>query len=276
MILDHLVLVVNELAAAGRHFERLGFKVIPGGEHQGWGTHNALIVLADGSYLELLAATRPRLALFYRLLDQAGALALATRGRSPIHQRFIRHLAAGEGLADFALLSDDLQADLQGIQARGLHLQGPLEGGRLRPDGQQVSWRTAVPDATDLPFLIEDLTPRELRVPSGGGSLHPNGVSSVAALSIACRDLDHSVDRYQRLLGLAAMENETCASATPAGACFRLANTDMVLTPAQVKLAMRKRRAAPLAISLRSSPSSNRLSLRFSPHSGYLLEPLSS
>ena len=53
--LDHLVILVRDLGRAVREYEKLGFTVIPGGEHADGLTHNALICFEDGSYLELVA-----------------------------------------------------------------------------------------------------------------------------------------------------------------------------------------------------------------------------
>src|SRR4029079_11181928 len=68
-------------------------------------------------------------------------------------------------LAAFALASDDLDSDIAAVRARGLEIEGPLEGERLRPDGVRVAWRTAVPVDPRLPFIIQDVTPRAQRIP---------------------------------------------------------------------------------------------------------------
>mmetsp|Transcript_65302 Transcript_65302/g.211514 ORF Transcript_65302/g.211514 Transcript_65302/m.211514 type:complete len:259 (+) Transcript_65302:99-875(+) len=53
---DHLVFVVPELDAGVADFERLtGVRPCMGGRHVGIGTHNALVSLGEGVYLELLA-----------------------------------------------------------------------------------------------------------------------------------------------------------------------------------------------------------------------------
>jgi hypothetical protein len=60
---------------------------------------------------------------------------------------------------------------------------------RSRPDGYRVDWTLSL--ATEAqgmtPFLIEDATPREERVPRL--TEHANGVSGICALTIAVRDL---------------------------------------------------------------------------------------
>jgi catechol 2,3-dioxygenase-like lactoylglutathione lyase family enzyme len=176
--IDHIVILVADLAAASADYAALGFTVTPGGEHTDGATHNALVVFADDTYLELIAFQR----------------------QAPGH-RWWRHSAAGEGLVDYALLPGAIEEDIAGAQARGAAYSGPASGGRLRPDGQQVSWQLGMPPSADLPFLCGDVTPRVLRVPGGAARQHPNGVTGIAGLTIAVDDLEASVARYRALLG---------------------------------------------------------------------------
>lgn len=176
--IDHIVILVDDLAVASSDYEGLGFSVTPGGEHADGATHNSLVGFADGSYLELIAF----------------------KAAAPGH-RWWRHKAAGEGLVDFALHPADTAAAVAAAQARGLALHGPLDGGRERPDGQRLRWQTAVADAPELPFLCGDLTPRELRVPHGPAAVHHNGVSGIFRVTVAVRDLDASAARLGAMLG---------------------------------------------------------------------------
>jgi hypothetical protein len=173
--LDHVVLVARDLNTAIADHRRRGFTVTPGGEHADGMTHNALITFADGSYLELVA---------FRDL-----------GRSLTH-RWWKVAADGGGLADFALLSDDLAADSAALAE--LVKSPPKDGGRIRPDDVKLRWRTAVL-AAPLPFLIEDLTARELRVPGGASAEHANGATGIAAVSIGTVDLADAEWRYAAL-----------------------------------------------------------------------------
>ena len=77
-MLDHVVYIASDLDQAVEDHRRQGFTVTTGGEHAGGVTHNALISLADGSYVELVGFRRP----------------------DPSH-RWWRHAAHG-GFADFA------------------------------------------------------------------------------------------------------------------------------------------------------------------------------
>lgn len=179
--IDHMVILVADLDAAIADYTALGFTVAPGGTHADGATHNALVVFADDSYLELIAFKRD----------------------APGHYWW-RHRVAGEGLVDFALLPTAIADDVAAAQARGLGLQGPNPGGRTRPDGVRVEWQTARPTTPDLPFLCADVTPRELRVPSGDVRAHANGVTGIAGVTVATGDLSASAGRYAALLGAAA------------------------------------------------------------------------
>jgi hypothetical protein len=53
--LDHVVIVVRDLAPAIDGYRRRGFTVTPGGRHADGATENALVPFSDGSYLELVA-----------------------------------------------------------------------------------------------------------------------------------------------------------------------------------------------------------------------------
>ncbi len=60
LALDHLVLAVDDLEqGAARLLAATGLRIVAGGAHAGLGTANALVPLAHGSYLELVAVTDP-------------------------------------------------------------------------------------------------------------------------------------------------------------------------------------------------------------------------
>lgn len=177
--LDHIVIAVRDLEHTIADYQSLGFNVLRGGEHPGRSTHNALVVFADGAYFELIAWRAP----------------------APEERWWQQLQQHGEGLVDFALLPSETGAVVAAAQARGLNYEAPYEGGRLRPDGEQLRWRNARAHSQDLPFLCGDLTPRALRVPEGQARVHPNGVTGVARLEVAVKDLQASLARWRALLG---------------------------------------------------------------------------
>jgi catechol 2,3-dioxygenase-like lactoylglutathione lyase family enzyme len=176
--IDHLVIVVRNLDQAAADYERLGFTVVPGGRHP-VGSHNALISFADSSYLEIIA--------FYRE-------AMAHRWWNP--------LAKGERFVDFCLQTDDLQSDTRKLRAAGVAIKDPVPWSRTRPDGYELKWLLSL--ATDThrgiaPFLIQDITPREERVPAP--PMHKNGVVAIDTVTVAVNDVS-PVDRwYSAVLG---------------------------------------------------------------------------
>ncbi len=198
--LDHIVILVTDLARASADYADLGFTVTPGGAHTSGATHNALVSFADGTYFELIAFT-----------DLA---------KAPSH-RWGARIAQGEGIIDFALLSENLTAEPVVTQPGVLPTHGPVEMGRLRPDGQQIDWRIISLSATQsaLPFVIEDVTPRPLRVPDGAAMHHRLPVTRVAGLTVVVKDLAAATTAYLALLG--QQGEGTRAEIAGAGAGYR-------------------------------------------------------
>jgi hypothetical protein len=207
--LDHIVIAVADLDAAHADFSKLGFTVLRGGEHANGITHNVLVIFEDGAYLELIAWKRP---------DPGN------RWSDVFH-------TAGEGFVDYALLPDDIAAVVANAQARGLDIEDPVFGGRNRPDGERLEWRTARSPGSDVPFLCGDVTPRSLRVQEGAVRRHANGVTGVAELVVAVRDLDASLARNAALLPDATPERrEASVGGSPARTvAFTLGNGSRVI-----------------------------------------------
>jgi catechol 2,3-dioxygenase-like lactoylglutathione lyase family enzyme len=228
--IDHLVILVRDLDATIADYTALGFNVVPGGEHADGNTHNALVAFADGSYLELIAFKR----------------------EAPGH-RWWGH-SAEEGLVDFALLPDAIEADIAAARGRGLAYEGPTPGGRLRPDGQRLEWQIGAPPTPDMPFLCADVTPRELRVPGGDARVHPNGATGISELTIAVRDAPASAARYQALLGIEPVVLDAHTVAFGLGGARITLAAPSSAAPADAALSARLagRGEGPLAFALRA------------------------
>jgi catechol 2,3-dioxygenase-like lactoylglutathione lyase family enzyme len=179
--LDHLVILVRDLELASADYERLGFSVARGGEHADGLTRNALVPFEDGTYLELVSFLDP---------EDPTDNVWGWRGFYP-----------REGLIDYCVASDDLDADAKRLESLGFGVDGPDDGGRRLPDGTSVRWRSARIRQEDriFPFLIEDLTPRELRVPGGPATRHPNGATGVLRLEISAPDAKRAMDSLAAL-----------------------------------------------------------------------------
>lgn len=182
--LDHLVILVRDLDQAVREYEVLGFTVTSGGEHADGLTRNALIPFRDGSYLELVAFLDPE------------------DPRENVWGWRV-FLPSGGGLIDYCAASDDLGDDARALEERGLGVEGPTDGGRRLPDGTEIRWRVARirQDGRLLPFLIEDVTPRSLRVPGGPAAEHPNGATGISRLRLAASDKRAATSSLATLVG---------------------------------------------------------------------------
>lgn len=201
MELDHVVILVEDLDAAQRQWRDAGFDVTPGGVHTDGLTHNALICFADGSYIELLA---------FRT-------AAATAHRWDRFRAF-------PGPIDYAIAVNDLPTFVQQINGHGLDYTEAIEGGRQRPDGVAIRWRTSWPPqgAEGLPFLIEDLTPRELRVPAGEYRSHPNGAQRIAELTVAVNNLERATHDLATLFSSTGTSANEACTFTLDGAVLRI------------------------------------------------------
>lgn len=209
-MIDHIVIVDQNLETMVQQAESIGFTVVPGGEHAGGMTHNALIPFRDGSYIELIAFIEP---------EQRST------------HRWWPRLWKGGGLVDFALLCDDLEAEVEEIRRRGLEVPEAVENGRLRPDGQRLEWRQSFPQTvvgeTGMPFLIEDVTPRSLRVPSSDAEVtHRNGVVGIAGITLLVDDLDSASRSLAAITG-----NDATAIEPPFPGTLRAARTNVGTEP---------------------------------------------
>ena len=112
--LDHLVLSVDGLGAARERLAALGFTVAPQGVHP-FGTINACIYLADGTFVEPLAVG-----------DAAAVEAAAAAGNSfVLGDRHFRATRGGEGLSGAVLTSGDADADHERFARLGI-AGGPM------------------------------------------------------------------------------------------------------------------------------------------------------
>jgi catechol 2,3-dioxygenase-like lactoylglutathione lyase family enzyme len=176
--IDHLVVVVQNLAQASRDYEQLGFTVVPGGQHP-VGSHNALIAFEDGSYIEIIA--------FYR---------------DAVDHRWWDPLQKGERLVDFCFQTDDLRGDTEKLRAAGVAINNPVPWSRKRPDGYELKWLLSLATGSHrgvAPFLIEDVTPRNERIPRQ--SEHSNRIVGIDKVTVAVGELAPIERWYRAVLG---------------------------------------------------------------------------
>src|SRR5437870_2768079 len=114
--IDHFIIGVRNLEKAATQFsQKLGLAASGGGIHPTGGTANRIIVIGD-TYLELIAVRTP----------------------GEAQQSMLDRLAKGEGYLNFALSSNDIEADSKAMLSRGVSIVGPKQGqlrsayGRIR------------------------------------------------------------------------------------------------------------------------------------------------
>ena len=162
--IDHVVIAGSDLTRLVNAFESIGLTPDPGGVHADGQTHNALIGFGDGSYLELIAPV--------------------PGGNAEAHEwgEFMRSNA---GVCAWAIRSDDIDADAAEYRARGIAVSEFIGGGRTRPDGVRLDWIKATLGnetlGAVLPFLIQDVTSRENRVPRTASANGIIGITEVLA-----------------------------------------------------------------------------------------------
>jgi Glyoxalase-like domain len=137
MWIDHVIYGTADLGAAATWFaHEFALPVVPGGRHDGLGTHNRLVLLGDGSFIEVLAVA-----------DREEAM------RSPVGAAVCGAVERGDGLLGWAVAVDDVGA-LASRLGTSLSAVG-RQGMAARLTG--VAEALAEPC---LPFFIERLAPR--------------------------------------------------------------------------------------------------------------------
>lgn len=180
MNIDHVVVLVSDLTQALRRWEQDGFTVTPGGVHADGVTHNALVCFADGSYIELLAFLK----------------------EPPGIHRWAR-LNGFWGPIDYVIATTDASGLARELRAKDLPYGDVVDGGRKRPDGIDLRWRSSFPANPNaaLPFIIEDVTRRQLRVPDGKAALHNNAASGIVQVRVDVPDIEAAAGVYDTLFG---------------------------------------------------------------------------
>src|SRR5690348_5189500 len=136
---DHLIYAAPDLAVAVADLEdRFGVRAQPGGKHIGLGTHNALLALGPGTYLEIIA-------------PDPGQPAPSTPRPFGVDD------ATSGKLAGWAITCDDLDGAVTQTRSHGYDPGEPSAGQRVGPSGTVLRWRgTRVAPAAGglVPFLI--------------------------------------------------------------------------------------------------------------------------
>lgn len=141
-MLDHLVYAAPNLAQAIDDIgARLGVRPSPGGEHVGGLTHNALLSLGEGSYLEIIAPV--------------AGVKETLEGSLPFGLGSLTE----PRLVTWAIAVDDIERRVKAARAAGYDPGNVVSGGRELPEGGRLEWRLALRQQAVgggvVPFLIQ-------------------------------------------------------------------------------------------------------------------------
>ena len=178
LLLDHLVLFVDDLTTAIARFESKGFTVTPGGTNGH--THNALIVFANDTYIELIALRSSRARMIMRALRGLGMLALRRWLKRDLQTRLLDWMSGPQGLIDLCFRGIELTEITNSSPLSGMVLTDPVQFKRHRPDGLVVQWTLRGANKRRQPFFIQDATPIDYRIPAGDVRIHPNGALGIS------------------------------------------------------------------------------------------------
>ena len=183
--LDHVVILVRDLADAEARLGRLGFRPTPRGVHSvHMGTTNTTAVFADGTYLEALGVLRPT--------------------ENNVAMRAV--LAEREGPYGLAFKTEDADAAAAEFAAAGLGPGIALEFARpveLPSGPHEAAFRVARTDPRHTPgawlFVCQHRTPEATW--RADYLEQPNGACGVAEVIGLAADLDRVARAYERIFG---------------------------------------------------------------------------
>ena len=188
--IDHVVLMVHDLAAAAQDWRRLGFTVSPRGTHSAHiGTANHTLMLED-DYIELLGVLEPT--------------ELNAPGRAFLTRR-------GDGLERVAFATRDARAGAAELRRRGLDAIGPIEFARpvSLEDGRQVDaafsvfhWPFELRPSDVRLFACEHRTREAVWLP--GLRRHPNGARRLLQVELLSPEPLAAAQRMAAVAGLEA------------------------------------------------------------------------
>jgi len=133
--IDHVMLGIDDLDRGVQLFEQqTGVRPVFGGKHPR-GTHNALVALGDGTYLEIIAV-------------QLGA-------KAPEEYAGLRQIHALTPIG-WAVSSGDSAQLRSRLESAGLAVTEPSAGSRTTPAGATLSWQTfgLKDNFEEAPFFI--------------------------------------------------------------------------------------------------------------------------
>ena len=186
--IDHITVAGSSLEALRHCLNNAGLPTEYGGAHSNGVTHMDVAGLPDGSYLELISSI--------------SAVAEPSLFWS-------EHIRQNGGPCAWAVRAFDIRSEIERLGRNSIPIGDARMFHRERPDGARVEWLLAFPGeeppGATLPFLIEDITPRDLRVrptPAiaelGEDSSSPVVLRGVARVVLSVKDLRVATELFRQ------------------------------------------------------------------------------
>ncbi len=222
--IDHGIIFLHDLSRCLAPFTKRSFTISPGGKHL-FGTFNQLIPFLDGSYLELVSFENGMKGLIEKR-DQLASL----QDKSNLDKFYLETRWCVDGVSDskyghivdLCIAAVDSHTPLETLFSKTMNHCSLLfkTGQRKRAiDDQVIKWNIGVPFAKEdhqflfenhhtLPFLIEDLTDRNLRVPHSHNQIqHENGIQGILSVHYIVDNLETSTKQLQEFLQAQPVES---------------------------------------------------------------------
>jgi len=195
--IDHVTVAGPALGPLRNALAAVGIETVYGGAHHDGATEMALVSFPGCSYLELIAV-HPGAAL-----------------RAVANHPWSRFLNGNAGPCGWAASAGDLDSEARRLRAAGIPVSGPLSNGRVRPDGSRLAWQVAALGAgapgSLFPFLIQDVTARELRA-FPHGAPDNRDFRGICRVVLGVRDVDAALALYRQAYGLSGAVRQSDAA----------------------------------------------------------------
>jgi hypothetical protein len=182
---DHALICASNLGPVQQALTAVGLEPDYGGHHGHASTQMAQLGFPDGTYIGVEAPADPSV--------ETGT------PQSSL-------MKANAGPCGWAVTSFDLRHDLERVSQLGVVVGAPEARSRKRPDGTLAEWRSASlgsgAPGSNLPFLIEDKTPRSNRAPRPSASVKGTTLTGVAIVVLGVKNLDESVALFRKVYRL--------------------------------------------------------------------------
>eukprot|EP01135_Chromosphaera_perkinsii_P003167 Nk52_evm56s236 gene=Nk52_evmTU56s236 len=203
---DHATIIVPDCVAAGKSFERLGFRVVDGVVPSKAIVARKVISFPDETYIELIQVHRVMNWISFATYYVPQIIPYIVS--NPYQQRIMRQYTGLFGLTDCCLkVNEDLS--VEEIQKQFEKRSEPVKADivEVKNEAIKFDFSLIIPDSQDdkvvLPVIFKDKTEaaHEARVPHHAKG-HKNNVTSFKGVGIAVNCMESAKKEFDRLFGV--------------------------------------------------------------------------